>query len=188
MENLPEDLQRDIRRHAYNFVERFPIFALMDDSILDAIREILKHKTYIKGRKILVRGGLIDKMIYIVQGKVESIGENKNTVLLSEGDICGEELITYFLKYSGMNRDGKRSRIPVYKLLSNKMARCLTNVEAYTLRAADLEEVASLYSANLIRKPPVQGVIRKKSAYRQGLGSNRVKLAWRCRKKRPMTT
>ncbi|KAK1387788.1 Cyclic nucleotide-binding domain-containing protein [Heracleum sosnowskyi] len=184
LENLPEDLQRDIGRHAYNFVEKFPIFALMDDSILDAIRERLKHKTYIKGSKIMVRGGLIDKIVFIVQGKVESIGEDKNTVLLSEGNVCGEELITSCLVYSGTNRDGKRIRIPVYKLLSNKMVRCLTNVEAYTLRAADLEEVIHLYTGNLIRNPSDQGAIRKESASRQGHGSNRLKLAWRCRKKR----
>ncbi|KAL8158189.1 hypothetical protein AgCh_002760 [Apium graveolens] len=184
LENLPEDLQRNIRRHAYYFVERFPTFALMDDSILDAIRERLKHKTYIKGSKILVCGGLVDKMVFIVRGKVESIGEDNNTVILSEGNVCGEELITSCLVYFGINRDGKRIRIPVYKLVSSKMVRCLTNVDAYTLQAADLTEVIGLYSGNLTRIPYDQGVTRKVSAYRKGLGSNHIKLAWRCRKNR----
>ncbi|WOH16042.1 hypothetical protein DCAR_0935591 [Daucus carota subsp. sativus] len=185
LENLPEDLQRDIRRHVYNFVERFPIFGLMDDSILDAIRERLKHKTYIKGSKIFVRGGLIDKMIYIVQGKVESIGEDNNSVLLSEGDVCGKELITLCLEHFARDRIGKKIKIPADKLLSNRMVRCLTNVEAYAIRAADLEEVASLYSGLQTRDPTLQGVTRKESAYTQGRGANRIKLAWRCRKKQP---
>ncbi|KAK1387795.1 hypothetical protein POM88_015973 [Heracleum sosnowskyi] len=96
LENLPEDLQRDIRRHLFGFVERFPIFSLMEESILDAIRERLKQKIYIRGSRILIRGGLTDKMVSIVQGKLQSIGEDKNVVPLSKGDVCGEELITSF--------------------------------------------------------------------------------------------
>lgn len=54
--------------------------------------------------------------------------------------------------------DGK-IRIPGQRLLSNRMVRCLTNVEAFALRAADIEEVTSLFS-RFLRKPRVQGAIR----------------------------
>ncbi|KAK1367205.1 Cyclic nucleotide-binding domain-containing protein [Heracleum sosnowskyi] len=185
LENQPENLQRDIRRHVFKFVEKFPIFSLMDDFILDAIKERLKPETYITGSRILVRGGLISKMVFIVQGKLESIGEDKNVVFLSEGDFCGEEVVTSCLEYSCLKEHGKRIRIPAQKLLSKRMVRCLTNVEAFTLRAADLEEVTSLFPGLLIRNPSVKGAIRKRYPYRHGLGVNRIKLAWRCRKQRP---
>ncbi|KAL1803936.1 hypothetical protein ACET3Z_032583 [Daucus carota] len=83
LENLPEDLQRAIRRHLFRFDKKLPIVASMDESILDAIRERMEHKTYIEGSRVLVRGGLMDKMVYIVQGKLESASEGENVVPLS---------------------------------------------------------------------------------------------------------
>lgn len=183
LENLPEDLQRDIRRHLFKFVKKVRIFALMDEPILDAICERLRQKTYIKGSRILVRGGLIDKMVFIVRGKLESIGEDMNIVPLSEGDVCGEELLTWCLEHSSVNRDGTKIRIPGPRLLSNRMAKCSTNVEAFTLRAADLEEVTSLFS-RFLRNPRVQGAIRYESPYWRGLAATRIQVAWRYRKKR----
>lgn len=80
------------------------IFALLDEPILDAICERLRQKTYIKGSKILYRGGLIDKMVFIVRGKMDSIGEDGIMVPLCEGDVCGEELLTWCLEHSSVNK------------------------------------------------------------------------------------
>ncbi|KAL6579752.1 putative cyclic nucleotide-gated ion channel 20, chloroplastic [Orobanche minor] len=159
MENLPEDLQREIRRHLFKFVKKVRIFQLLDEPIIDAICERLRTKTYIKGSKILYRGGLVDKMVFIIRGKMESIGEDLIVVPLSKGDVCGEELLTWCLEHSSVNKDGKTIRIPGPRLLSNRLVRCLTNVEAFVLRAADLEEVTSLF-ARFLRSPRVQGAIR----------------------------
>ncbi|GLT55903.1 hypothetical protein SLA2020_289870 [Shorea laevis] len=182
-ENLPEDLQRDIRRHLFKFVKKVRIFALMDDPILDAICERLRQKTYIKDSRIFSPGCLIDKMVFIVRGKMESIGEDKIRVPLSEGDVCGEELLTWCLEHSTVNRDGKQIRIPGQRLLSNRMVRCLTNVEAFSLRAADLQEVTSLFS-RFLRNPRVQGAIRYESPYWRSLAATRLQVTWRYRKKR----
>ncbi|KAK4402512.1 putative cyclic nucleotide-gated ion channel 20, chloroplastic [Sesamum angolense] len=183
MENLPEDLQRDIRRHLFKFVEKVRIFQLLDEPIIDAICERLRTKTYIKGSKILFRGGLVDKMVFIIRGKMESIGEDQITVPLSEGYACGEELLTWCLEHSSINKDGKRIRIPGHRLLSNRLVRCVTNVEAFVLRAADLEEVTSLF-ARFLRSPRVQGAIRYESPYWRGIAARRIQVAWRYRKKR----
>ncbi|KAL1803933.1 hypothetical protein ACET3Z_032580 [Daucus carota] len=169
LENLPEDLQRDIRRHLFKFDNKLPIVASMDESIKDAIRERMKHNTYIEGSRVLVRGGLMDKMVYIVQGKLESTSEGENVVPLSEGDVCGAELITLCLEHYVLNRDGDKFRIPAGKLVSKRTVRCITNVEAFTLRAADLEDVFSLYSGLLIQNPLVQGAITKESLYPKSL-------------------
>lgn len=80
------------------------IFQLLDEPIIDAICERLRTKTYIKGSKILCHGGLVDKMVFIIRGKMESIGEDLIVVPLSEGDVCGEELLTWCLEHSSVNK------------------------------------------------------------------------------------
>ena len=79
------------------------IFALMDEPILDAICERLRQKTYIEGCKTLYEGGLVTKMVFIVRGKMQSIGEDGNIVPLSDGDVCGEELLRWCLEDSSVN-------------------------------------------------------------------------------------
>ncbi|PON45443.1 Voltage dependent potassium channel [Parasponia andersonii] len=183
LENLPEDLQRDVRRHLFKFIKKVRIFALMDDPIIDAICEKLKQTTYIKGSKVLYYGGLVEKMTFVVRGKMVTVGENGINDTLSEGDVCGEELLTWCLEHSSINKDLKKIRIPGKRLISNRMVECLTNVEAFSLRAADLEEVTSLYS-RLLRNPRVQGAIRYESRYWRSIAAMRIQVAWRYRRKR----
>ncbi|KAF5734606.1 hypothetical protein HS088_TW15G00098 [Tripterygium wilfordii] len=158
LENLPEDLQKDIRRHLFKFVKEIPIFEVMDESILDAISGRLKQKIYTKGRQILRHGGVIEKKIFIVRGKLESVGEDEIRAPLIEGDVCGEELLPWCLEQYLVNKDPKNIRIPGQQLLSDRRVKCLTNVEAFSLRAADLEEVISLYTRFLLN-PGVQRAI-----------------------------
>ncbi|XP_021683421.2 probable cyclic nucleotide-gated ion channel 20, chloroplastic isoform X2 [Hevea brasiliensis] len=183
LENLPEDLQRDIRRHLFKFVKKVWIFALMDDHVLDAICERLKQKIYIKGSEILYHGGLVEKMVFIVRGKLESIGEDGTVIPLSEGNVCGEELLTWCLEHSSVSKDGKKFKIPGQRLHSSRTVRCLTNVEAFSLRAADLEEVTNIFARSL-RNLLVQGAIRYESPYWRGLAATRIQVAWRYRQKR----
>ncbi|XP_071901936.1 probable cyclic nucleotide-gated ion channel 20, chloroplastic [Coffea arabica] len=183
MENLPEDLQRAIRRHLFEFVKKVRIFTLMEEPILDAICERLRQKTYIKGSKILYRGGLVDKMVFIVRGKIVNIGEDGSSVPLSEGDVRGEELLTWCLEHSSVNKDGRKLRIPGPNTVSNREVTCLTNVEAFILRAADLQEVTTMFS-RFLRNPRVQGAIRHQSPYWRGLAVRRIQVAWRYWKKR----
>ncbi|KAL3642268.1 hypothetical protein CASFOL_013083 [Castilleja foliolosa] len=157
MDNLPEDLQRNIRRHLFKFVKKVRIFQVLDEPILDAIYERLRTKTYIKGSEILYRGGLVDKMIFVIRGKMNSVGEDLILLPLSQGDVCGEELLTWYLEHSYVNKGDRRIRIPGPRLLSNREVKCSTNVEAFVLRASDLEEVTSLF-ARFLRSPRVQGI------------------------------
>ncbi|KAL1318212.1 hypothetical protein HN51_070490 [Arachis hypogaea] len=183
MENLPEDLQRDIRRHLFKFIKKVRIFALMDEPILDAICERIRHKTYIKGSRILNHGGIIEKMVFVVRGKLESVGVDGIVVPLAEGDACGEELLTWYLEHSLVRTDGKKVRLPGQRLLSNRTVKCLTNVEVFSLRAADLEEV-TIYFTRFLRSPHVQGALRYESPYWRSLAATRIQVAWRYRKKR----
>ncbi|KAG4952695.1 hypothetical protein JHK85_046562 [Glycine max] len=227
LENMQEDLQTDIRRHLFKFVKKVRIFALMDEPILDAICERLKQKTYIKGSKVLSQGSLVEKMVFVVRGTLESFGDDGTMVPLSEGDACGEELLTWYLEHSSVSTgitildtmitcllkwrlaevaifsnlaslqiqkhglrkcfltlaDGKKVRVQGQRLLSNRTVRCLTNVEAFSLRAADLEELTILFT-RFLRNPHVQGALRYVSPYWRSLAANRIQVAWRYRKKR----
>ncbi|XP_044466331.1 probable cyclic nucleotide-gated ion channel 20, chloroplastic [Mangifera indica] len=182
-ENLPENLQRDIRRHLFKFVKNVRIFALMDEPILDAICERLRQNTYIEKSIVLYQGSIVDKMVFIVRGKMESTGEDGIRVPLCEGDVCGEELLTWCLEHSSISRDVNKIRIPGKRLLSNRTVECLTNVEAFSLRASDIEEVTSLF-ARFLRNPRVQGAIRYESPYWRSLAATRIQVAWRYWKKR----
>ncbi|CAM8961255.1 unnamed protein product [Rhodiola kirilowii] len=74
------------------------ILSLMDEPMLDSIHELLKQKTYVKGSTILFPNGPVEKLIFIVSGKMVSRGEDGNEVILSEGDVCGEELVSWCLE------------------------------------------------------------------------------------------
>ncbi|XP_058108468.1 probable cyclic nucleotide-gated ion channel 20, chloroplastic isoform X2 [Magnolia sinica] len=155
MENLPEDLQKDIRRHLFKFLKKVCIFTEMEDPILDAIYERLKQKLYIQGSKVLYQGAPIDKMVFIVRGKMESVRDGNPTPLL-EGDVCGQELLTWCLEHSSVNGNGKKIRLSGQQLLSNRTVKCLTNVVAFVLRAEDLKEVATTF-APFLPSPRIRG-------------------------------
>ncbi|RZB91894.1 putative cyclic nucleotide-gated ion channel 20, chloroplastic [Glycine soja] len=42
-------------------------------------------------------------MVFVVPGKLESIGEDGTRIPLSEGDSCGEELLTWYLEHSSVS-------------------------------------------------------------------------------------
>ncbi|XP_010487666.1 PREDICTED: putative cyclic nucleotide-gated ion channel 19 [Camelina sativa] len=181
-ENMPDDLQRDIRRHLFKFLKKVRIFSLMDESILDSIRERLKQRTYISGSMVLHNKGLVEKMVFIVRGEMESIGEDGSVLPLSEGDVCGEELLSWCLERSSINPDGTRIKMPPKGLVSNRNVRCVTNVEAFSLSVADLEDVTSLFS-RFLRSNRVQGAIRYESPYWRLRAAMQIQVAWRYRKR-----
>ncbi|KAL0743410.1 hypothetical protein Bca4012_084923 [Brassica carinata] len=181
--NMPDDLQRDIRRHLFIFLKKVRIFSLMDESVLDAIRERLKQRTYIRSSMVLHLGGLVEKMVFIVRGEMESIGEDGSVLPLSEGDVCGEELLTWCLERSSVNPDGTRIKMPTKGLASYRNVTCVTNVEAFSLSVADLEDVTSLFS-RVLRSNRVQGAIRYESPYWRLRAARQIQVAWRYRRRR----
>ncbi|KAJ4893864.1 hypothetical protein Rs2_20658 [Raphanus sativus] len=181
--NMPDDLQRDIRRHLFIFLKKVRIFSLMDKAVLDAIRERLKQRTYIRSSMVLHRGGLVEKMVFIVRGEMESIGEDGSVLPLSEGDVCGEELLTWCLERSSVNPDGTRIKMLTKGCVSYRNVRCVTNAEAFSLSVADLEDVTSLFS-RVLRSNRVQGAIRYESPYWRLRAARQIQVAWRYRRRR----
>lgn len=88
------------------------LFRFLDQRIIDAICERLTTKTYIRGSTMFYPGGYVNKIVFIIQGKMESVFVDEFTsVLLSEGDFCGETLLPWCLEnssvYTGSNRRHK---------------------------------------------------------------------------------
>ncbi|KAF5781786.1 putative rmlC-like jelly roll, cyclic nucleotide-binding protein [Helianthus annuus] len=103
-------------------------------------------------------------MVFIVRGKMESTREDGNVVTLSEGDVCGEELLTWCLEPSSLNGDARTRGKPGCKLVCKRTVKCLSNVEACVLCAADLEEITTLF-AGFLRNHRVQMAIRHESPF-----------------------
>ncbi|KAF2614902.1 hypothetical protein F2Q70_00010102 [Brassica cretica] len=143
-ENMHDDLQRDIRRHLFAFLKKVRIFAKMDESILDAIHDRLKQRIYLEGSMVLRRKDLVKNMVFIVRGMMVSTGEDGSPTTLSDGGVCGEELFTWCQENSSVNPDGTRKRMPSKGLRSNRDFKCVTNVEAFSLSVADLDDIVQL--------------------------------------------
>ncbi|EOA29964.1 hypothetical protein CARUB_v10013067mg [Capsella rubella] len=156
LENMPDDLQKDIRRHLFEFLKKVNIFRDMDDSIIDAIGERLQQRTYIKNT-VLHSGGLVEKMGFIVRGTVESTDESGCKLILSEGDVFCEELFTWCLG-SSVKHGGTMIDMKPKGLVSNSFVTCISNVVAFWLSVEDLEHVKSL----LISTREYQGAIESR--------------------------
>ncbi|ERN11112.1 hypothetical protein AMTR_s00024p00155680 [Amborella trichopoda] len=182
LENLPEDLQRDIRRHLFEVIQKVRIFSAMDETTLDIICERLRQKLYIEGCEIQSDGGPIEKMVFIVRGKMESTGADGYVTALAEGDVVGEELLTWWLEQSPSSKDKQKMRLMEHVLISRRKVKCISNVIAFVLRGSDLEEVPFLFM-RFLRNPEVIRIIRCQSPYWRALAATRIQVAWRYRKK-----
>ncbi|XP_022723991.1 putative cyclic nucleotide-gated ion channel 8 isoform X1 [Durio zibethinus] len=142
VQSLPKDLRRDIKRHlCLNLVRRVPLFANMDERLLDAICERLKPSLYTEHTYIVREGDPVNEMLFIIRGCLESVTTDGgrsgffNRGLLKEGDFCGEELLTWALDpKSGSNLPS-----------STRTVKALNEVEAFALEAEELKFVSSQF-------------------------------------------
>ncbi|GMH18355.1 hypothetical protein Nepgr_020196 [Nepenthes gracilis] len=140
--NLPRDLRRDIKRHlCLDLLRRVPIFEKMDDQLLDAVCDRLKPVLYTEDSYITREGDPVDEMLFIMRGKLLTMTTNGgrtgflNSDCLKAGDFCGEELLTWALD------PNSSSNLPI----STRTVRSITEVEAFALKADDLNFVASQF-------------------------------------------
>ncbi|KAG8391358.1 hypothetical protein BUALT_Bualt01G0179500 [Buddleja alternifolia] len=180
VQNLPKDLRRDIKRHlCLNLVRRVPLFANMDDRLLDAICERLKPSLYTENTFVLREGDPVDEMLFIIRGRLESVTTDGgrsgffNRGFLKEGDFCGEELLTWALDpKSGAN-------LPP----STRTVKALTEVEAFALIADELKFITSQFRR--IHSRQVQHTFRFYSQQWRTWAATFIQAAWR-RYKRKM--
>ncbi|XP_014498930.1 protein CNGC15a-like [Vigna radiata var. radiata] len=142
LRDLPTDLRRDIKRHlCLNLVRQVPLFDQMDERMLDAICERLKPSLFTPGACVVREGDLVNEMLFIVRGRLDSCTTNGgrtgffNSCRLGSGDFCGEELLPWALD----------PRPTVALPSSTRTVKAITEVEAFALIAGDLKFVAAQF-------------------------------------------
>eukprot|EP01018_Ginkgo_biloba_P039636 Gb_35449 [translate_table: standard] len=186
LEGFPEDLQRDIQCVLFlNHLKNVRLFTVMEDIVLDAICERLHQRFYIKDSIILRMNYPVDRMLFILRGKLESIGDDEFIVRLDQGEFCGEELLTWCIEHAALQSNSRKSvaRRTGQRALSSRTVKCITNVEAFSLEAADLEYVTNHFS-RYMRNPRVQGAIRYESPYWRSWAAGRIQAAWKYNKRK----
>ncbi|XP_057474458.1 probable cyclic nucleotide-gated ion channel 5 [Actinidia eriantha] len=181
VQNLPKDLRRDIKRHlCLNLVRRVPLFANMDERLLDAICERLKPSLYTENTYILREGDPVDEIFFIIRGRLESVTTDGgrsgffNRGFLKEGDFCGEELLTWAL-------DPKAgSNLPP----STRTVKALTEVEAFALIADEVKFITSQFRR--IHSRQVQHTFRFYSQQWRTWAASFIQAAWRRYSRRKM--
>ncbi|KAJ9171505.1 hypothetical protein P3X46_014864 [Hevea brasiliensis] len=177
---LPKDLRRDINHHlCFNLIMRVPMFAKMDEQILDAICDRLKPALYTKDSFIVREGDPVDEMLFIMRGDLVSVTTNGgrtgffNAVYLKGGDFCGEALLTWALD------PHPSSHLPI----SSRTVQALMEVEAFALVAEDLKSVASQFRR--LHHKDIQHTFRFFSVQWRTWAACFIQAAWRryCRRK-----
>ncbi|CAL5083806.1 unnamed protein product [Urochloa decumbens] len=179
VQNLPKDLRRDIKRHlCLGLVRRVPLFANMDERLLDAICERLKPSLCTEHIYIIREGDPVEQMFFIIRGSLESVTTDGgrtgfyNRSLLEEGDFCGEELLTWAL-------DPKSGAcLPS----STRTVRALSEVEAFALHADELKFVAGQFRR--MHSKQVQHTFRFYSHQWRTWAATYIQAAWRRHLKR----
>ncbi|KAL1321730.1 hypothetical protein HN51_066606 [Arachis hypogaea] len=183
VQKLPKDLRRDIKRYlCLNLVRRVPLFANMDERLLDAICERLKPCLHTKGTCIIREGDPVNEMLFIVRGQLESVTTDGgrsgffNRGFLKEGDFCGEELLTWAL-------DPKSSsNLPS----STRTVKAMDEMEAFALEAEELKFVASQFRR--LHSRQVQHTFRFYSQQWRTWAAIFIQAAWRRHQRRKIAS
>ncbi|XP_048539303.1 probable cyclic nucleotide-gated ion channel 20, chloroplastic [Triticum urartu] len=155
------------------------LFALKDCGLCDAVCDKLKHKLYVRGSDILSQDHLVEKIIFVVRGKLESISADGSKSPLHEGAVCGEELLMWWLESSKFLSDGERMKLH-WKAI--RTIRCLTNVEAFVLQFTDLERITLEFST-VLQNPRVIAAIRYDSPSWRTAAAIHIHVVWRHRQR-----
>ncbi|CAN6832675.1 unnamed protein product [Brassica oleracea] len=179
LHSLPADLRRDIQRHlCLDLVRRVPLFAQMDDQLLDAICERLVSSLSTQGNYIVREGDPVTEMLFIIRGKLDSSTTNGgrtgffNSITLKPGEFCGEELLAWALL--------PKSKVNLPS--STRTVRALEEVEAFALQAEDLKFVANQFRR--LHSKKLQHTFRYYSHQWRTWAACFVQVAWRRYKRR----
>ncbi|KAG5538240.1 hypothetical protein RHGRI_018984 [Rhododendron griersonianum] len=141
--NLPKDIRRDLKRHlCWSLLKRVcvPMFEKMGEQLLDAMCDRLKPVLYTQTSFIVREGDPVDEMLFVMRGSILTVTTNGgrtgffNSVVLTAGDFCGEELFTWALDPKSSSPKFSSS-LPT----STRTAEAITDVEAFALVADDLK-------------------------------------------------
>ncbi|KAL4556099.1 hypothetical protein LXL04_038740 [Taraxacum kok-saghyz] len=109
IKDFPEGLRRDIKRFlCLDLIRMVPLFHNLENLILDNMCDRVKPLVFSKHEKIIREGDLVQRMVFIVQGRVKSSQcLSKGVVatsILDPGGYFGDELLSWCLRRPLINR------------------------------------------------------------------------------------
>ncbi|CAM6044249.1 unnamed protein product, partial [Sphagnum compactum] len=135
------------------------LLRVMDTVVLDAICARLEQRLYIADSTVMTKDSPIKRMLFIVHGKMLSVGPNGDKQELSSGSYCGEELLVSCLAKLGLKSRGAFIKeMKGQCVMSSHDVKCLENVVVFSLEVDDLESIVNNFY-NHMSKPSVQGVL-----------------------------
>ncbi|KAB1204131.1 Cyclic nucleotide-gated ion channel 2 [Morella rubra] len=171
--DLPDGLRRDIKRYlCIDLVKKVPLFHTLNDVILDNICDMVKPLIYSKGERIVREGAPVQRMIFIVNGRVKrSQALSKGfiaTSVLELGSFFGDELLSWCLRRPFIDRLPSSSATFV----------CLESIEAYSLDAYHLRFITDHFSYRFL-SGRLKRTTRYYSSNWRTWGAVIIQIAWR---------
>ncbi|KAI9186821.1 hypothetical protein LWI28_021310 [Acer negundo] len=145
--NLPEGLRRDIKYHlCLDLVRQVPLFQHMDDLVLENICDRVKSLIFTKGEVITREGDLVQRMLFVVRGHLQSsqvLHDNvKSCCMLGPGNFSGDELLSWCLRRPFIER------LPP----SSSTLITLETTEAFGLEAEDVKYVTQHFRYTFVNE------------------------------------
>nr|BAM44885.1 cyclic nucleotide gated channel 2 [Phragmites australis] len=173
IKDLPEGLRRDIKRYlCLELVKQVPLFHGMDDLILDNICDRLRPLVFCSGEKVIREGNPVQRMVFILQGKLRSTQPLTKdvvaTCMLGAGNFLGDELLSWCLRRPFVDR------LPA----SSATFECVESAQAFCLDAPDLRFITEHFRYNFANEKLKRTARYYSSNWRTWAAVN-IQLAWR---------
>ncbi|GMH05075.1 hypothetical protein Nepgr_006915 [Nepenthes gracilis] len=173
IKDLPEGLRRDIKRYlCLDLIKKVPLFHCLDDLILDNICDRVKPLIYSKNEKVIREGDPVQRMMFIVRGRIKS-GQSLSkgvvaTSILEPGAFLGDELLSWCLRRPFL------PRLPA----SSATFVCLESTEAFGLDAYHLRYITEHFRYKFANEGLKRTLRYHSSNWRTWAAVN-IQFAWR---------
>ncbi|XP_062212470.1 cyclic nucleotide-gated ion channel 2-like [Phragmites australis] len=173
IKDLPEGLRRDIKRYlCLELVKQVPLFHGMDDLILDNICDRLRPLVFSSGEKVIREGDPVQRMVFILQGKLRSTQPLTKgvvaTCMLGAGSFLGDELLSWCLRRPFVDR------LPA----SSATFECVEAAQAFCLDSPDLRFITEHFRYKFGNEKLKRTARYYSSNWRTWAAVN-IQLAWR---------
>ncbi|KAL0461593.1 UNVERIFIED_CONTAM: Cyclic nucleotide-gated ion channel 2 [Sesamum latifolium] len=173
IKDLPSGLRRDIKHYiCLDLIKKVPLFHNLDDLVLDNICDRVKPLLYSKDEKIIREGDPVQRMVFIVCGRVSRsqglIRGKVATTILEAGSFLGDELISWCLHRPFLDR------LPA----SSATFTCTQPAEAFALEADDLRYITDHFRYHFANEG-LKWTARYYSSNWRTWAAVNIQLAWR---------
>jgi cyclic nucleotide gated channel len=155
-----------------NFPCQVPLFHGMDDLILDNICDRLRPLVFSSGEKVIREGDPVQRMVFILQGKLRSTQPLTKgvvaTCVLGAGNFLGDELLSWCLRRPFVDR------LPA----SSATFECVEAAQAFCLDAPDLRFITEHFRYKFANEKLKHTARYYSSNWRTWAAVN-IQLAWR---------